>query len=471
MASRRIRPSGKVFRDPVHQLIRIDRDDEFLLDLIDTPEFQRLRRIRQLGVSSLTYPGAEHSRFQHSLGVYWFAQRILDVLTRRYRGHEVEAYLKENGRSVKAAALLHDIGHGPFSHVAERAFGRKWRHEKQTTDLILYPDGRIHQVLTRHGLSPEFIAGLIQKSVAHPLLIDIVSSELDADRMDYLLRDSHFTGVQYGVYDAEWLLNAMCVGRMPMAQSSAESRRQWRLALDRRRGRQSAEQLILARTHMTEQVYFHRVTRGFEVLLLRIFTLATQIARDNGLPQSTPEVVGQFFANENVPPGKDWLQFDEAAMYCALHAWANEPRLAGTPLAESALAFLTRERPCVSVAIGRLGQVKLLELGARMASAKLHQGVDWHIDTAEFAVYKGLHYSEGKADAEGQEDIATSILLSSGHPDDTAQRIEISSDLMRDLDGRMQSMNRVYIDRKKMNDARTILKYFNLDLESEGGAE
>lgn len=113
----------RVFRDPIHGLIRIDPGDEFLLDLINTPEFQRLRRVRQLGVSNMTYPGAEHTRFNHSLGVMHLAQRILEMLERRYGRESGEGRLiGEHSRSVKAAALLHDTGHGAFSHLMERAF-------------------------------------------------------------------------------------------------------------------------------------------------------------------------------------------------------------------------------------------------------------------------------------------------------------------------------------------------------------
>ena len=106
---------GKVFRDPVHELIRIDPDDLFVLDLMDTPEFQRLRRVRQLGVSALTYPGAEHSRFAHSLGVFNFAQRMLGLLRAKYHGDSTATDLIDgNAKAVKAAALLHDLGHGPI---------------------------------------------------------------------------------------------------------------------------------------------------------------------------------------------------------------------------------------------------------------------------------------------------------------------------------------------------------------------
>jgi hypothetical protein len=153
----RIRTGGKVFRDPVHQLIRVAPEDSYILDLIDTPEFQRLRRIRQLGVSWLTYHGAEHSRFVHSLGVFNFAQKIIQSLQQRYgRKHAISNLLAKNEQTIKVAALLHDVGHGPFSHMLERAFGKK-HHEQRTIELILEKNSAINKVLSKHNIDPSAV--------------------------------------------------------------------------------------------------------------------------------------------------------------------------------------------------------------------------------------------------------------------------------------------------------------------------
>src|SRR5437588_3608113 len=157
-----IGPAGKVVRDPIHGLIRIEPEDEVLLRLIVTPEFQRLRRIRQLGVSSLTYPGAEHSRFAHSLGVLNFAQRIMDSLQHRYRNDStVTDLLHEHQQTVKAAALLHDVGHGPFSHVMERAFQALRRHEGTTISIIVAARSAVFKVLEQHNMDPRSVADII----------------------------------------------------------------------------------------------------------------------------------------------------------------------------------------------------------------------------------------------------------------------------------------------------------------------
>ncbi|HEY5706321.1 MAG TPA: HD domain-containing protein [Terrimicrobiaceae bacterium] len=165
---------GKVIRDSVHGQIRIDPEDRFLLELIDTPEFQRLRRVRQLGVSGLTYPGAEHSRFAHSLGVMNFAQRIMAKLKARYR-HDSTAtdILAQHERVVKAAALIHDVGHGPYSHMMERAFPVFADHEWKTSELIRSSDSKINEVLSRHNISPQSVCDIIDKASEHRLLVDV----------------------------------------------------------------------------------------------------------------------------------------------------------------------------------------------------------------------------------------------------------------------------------------------------------
>jgi HD superfamily phosphohydrolase len=266
----RIRDRGKVFRDPVHRLIRIEPGDDFILELIDTPVFQRLRRIRQLGVSWLTYHGAEHSRFSHSMGVFNFAQRILRSLRDRYKQNKnLVEYLDSHAKELKAAALLHDIGHGPFSHLLEGAFKGSPDHEDTTTELIRDPAGDIATILNEAHVDLGKVAEIIEMTSEHRLIVDIVSSQLDADKMDYLLRDSLLTGVEYGRYDSEWVVRNLCIGQDPAAPVSTIGDSEFsrhRLCLDRDRGLHSAEQLILARLHMMMQVYLHRVTRGYEVL-------------------------------------------------------------------------------------------------------------------------------------------------------------------------------------------------------------
>lgn len=177
---------GRVFRDPVHGLIPISNKDGFLTELIDTQEFQRLHRVRQLGVASFTFPGTDHSRFCHSLGVLHVASRILDVLRNRYSDSVVSNQIDSHNQTIKAAALLHDIGHGPFSHLMERAFDVGKDHEERTKTMIPHTGGGIYGVLNGAGIDPKNVAEVIDHKFQFLFLQDIVSSQLDADRMDYL---------------------------------------------------------------------------------------------------------------------------------------------------------------------------------------------------------------------------------------------------------------------------------------------
>jgi HD superfamily phosphohydrolase len=241
----------KIIRDPVHDVIAFRLDspvDALLFDLLNAAEFQRLRRIRQLGMASLAYPGADHSRYSHSLGVMETARKILDHLRR-------SIYIATESELIcLAAALLHDLGHGPFSHVFERVSGI--HHELLTQRVILDPESEVHQVLIRHDkLSPEKIVAFLNCKPKRTFFCDIISSQLDADRLDYLLRDNLMTGSRYGDYDLNWLLHAMTVD-----QPSDRLAVTWK-------GVSAVEAYLQARYHMYRNVYFHKVVRSAEGML------------------------------------------------------------------------------------------------------------------------------------------------------------------------------------------------------------
>src|SRR3954468_13886323 len=171
------------YRDSVHNLIRVNTDTDegrLVVALIDTPEFQRLRRVRQLGLAYFAYQSAEHSRFTHSLGAGHLATRILDKLSHKY------SIAAEDRIAVRAAALLHDVGHGAFSHVIESILG--FHHEQYTIDAVLSKETEIGQVLNRYSKEiAANVASIIRGDFHNIALMQIVSSQLDADRMDYLL--------------------------------------------------------------------------------------------------------------------------------------------------------------------------------------------------------------------------------------------------------------------------------------------
>src|SRR5437588_4623821 len=195
----------RIYRDPVHNIIPL-RDEgaagQLMIRLIDTAEFQRLRRIKQLGLGLYTYQGAEHSRFTHSLGALHLMTRVLDRLGENYRIAE------DDRAAARAAALLHDVGHGSFSHVMEKVLG--FHHEGWTVRVCLSEETEVGKLLRSFSTElPERVASIIEGRFQPAALAQLVSSQLDVDRMDYLLRDSLMTGAKYGIYDLEWIINAL----------------------------------------------------------------------------------------------------------------------------------------------------------------------------------------------------------------------------------------------------------------------
>ncbi len=252
----------KLIRDPVHDVIafQTDRDEDALLfNLLNANEFQRLRRIRQLGMASLAYPGADHSRYSHSLGVMETARRVLDRLA---ESHPIDP---ADRLACVAAALLHDLGHGPFSHVFERVSGVS--HELVTQRVILDPQSDVNRILRdRDAALPARVAGLLRHDSPPTFINDVLSSQLDADRLDYLLRDNHMTGSRYGDYDLSWLLQAMTI-----AKTTNRLAVQWK-------GVSAVEAYLQARYHMYRNVYFHKVVRSAEGMVKLALQRASRLA-------------------------------------------------------------------------------------------------------------------------------------------------------------------------------------------------
>lgn len=227
----------KIIKDPVHGYIEASSD---LVPLIDAAPVQRLRHVRQLGFSYLVYPGANHSRFEHSLGTMHLAGQIC-----RKAGIG-----KDETTMVVAAALLHDIGHGPFSHASEGLMNDLLGRDHMEISSHLSEPGLL-PLLERLPCSPDEISRLVEGS--HPNS-GILHGELDADRMDYLLRDAHYTGAPYGTFDAGRLIRSLVPG-------------EGGLLLDEN-GIQAAEALLIARTLMRPAVYFHHVSRIAEQMFM-----------------------------------------------------------------------------------------------------------------------------------------------------------------------------------------------------------
>ena len=227
-------------KDSVHDYIRLD---ELGAALLDTPAVQRLRHIKQLSTVRLVFPAANHTRFEHSLGVYHLAVRALDSLS-------VD---ETTARHVRAAALLHDIGHGPYGHQTEELIERRTGRDHDQLDWLLTDTDRpVVQVLERHDLDPERVADLI---AGEGRLGALVSGELDVDRMDYLVRDAHHTGVPYGTIDHDRLVRELRLenGELVLREGNVTT----------------AESLLVARSLMNAVVYRHHVSRIAGAMLER----------------------------------------------------------------------------------------------------------------------------------------------------------------------------------------------------------
>jgi HD superfamily phosphohydrolase len=251
----------KIIRDPVHDVVAFQIEgplDALLFRLLNAAEFQRLRRILQLGMAHLAYPGATHSRYSHSLGVMQTARKMLSHLERTLSINEEE-------RTVcLVSALLHDLGHGPFSHVFERVSGIS--HERLTQRLIQDPDSDVHRILWQYDrVLPERVVTFL-KAEQRTYLNDVIASQLDADRLDYLLRDNLMTGSQYGAYDLEWLLHSLTVD-----QASNRLAVTWK-------GISAVEDYLHSRYNMYRNVYFHKVVRSAEGMVKLALQRAKRLA-------------------------------------------------------------------------------------------------------------------------------------------------------------------------------------------------
>ncbi|WP_026672756.1 HD domain-containing protein [Alkalihalobacterium bogoriense] len=288
----------KVFKDPVHRYIHVR--DQLIWELIGTKEFQRLRRVRQLGTTFMTFHGAEHSRFNHSLGVYEITRRIIDVFQGRPHWDNEERLL------CLSAALLHDVGHGPFSHSFEKVFNTD--HEEWTREIILGKT-EINEVLLKVASDfPQKVADVIEKTYTNKLVVSLISSQIDADRMDYLQRDAYYTGVSYGHFDMERILRVMrpTEDQVVIKQS----------------GMHAIEDYIMSRYQMYWQVYFHPVTRSAEVILSKILQRSKELYNTGYVFKQDPIHFHSLFCEKLSLD--DYLRLDESIILYYFQIWLEE---------------------------------------------------------------------------------------------------------------------------------------------------
>ncbi|ATG97740.1 HD domain-containing protein [Mesoplasma lactucae] len=281
----------KTIRDAVHGDIKFS--DPIFFELINTQEFQRLRRIAQLGGAQFAYPSATHTRFTHSIGVYYVLNQFLE------NPSIANALSDEDKTLVLMAGLLHDIGHGPFSHSFERI--TNGHHEEYSQAIITNENGNIAKIIKAHGYNPSDVANIIKGTYKNPIVNLLVSSQLDADRLDYLQRDSYFAGVDYTSLDTPWLINnAKIIDNKIVFNKKAIY---------------AVESYLLGRYHMFRQVYNHKISLAFDAMIQVWFKRLKDLYNNNFNFKS--ERLKYFFSD--ILEGKDlpldkYLQLDDFTM-------------------------------------------------------------------------------------------------------------------------------------------------------------
>lgn len=323
-------PKTQRLRNPVHGLITFHADrplDQLAWKLIDTPEFQRLRRIKQLGVSEFVYPGATHTRFIHSIGVFHVARQLIEIIKREIGAKDFD---EKRAEVAAIAALLHDVGHGPFSHTFEgvqRQRGIKKKHEDWSSEIIASEHGKIRPVLEsfRAGLTDD-VSQLLVREDPQDIYHAVVSSSFDADRLDYLRRDRLMTGTGAGAIDFDWLLEHLRVRSVnieaPDGVGDDDSAPRVPTFCIDVKALPAAEQFLLARYTLHEQVYFHKTTRCIEKMIAALLQRISIAARNQigvrestGLDEDHPII--RFFACET-PSVDDYLALDDILIFGVL---------------------------------------------------------------------------------------------------------------------------------------------------------
>ena len=423
----------KIIRDPVHNLVTFEDStcDRLLLDLINTREFQRLRRIKQLGFSQLTFPGADHSRFAHSIGVMHIARKMLERVSRI-----CPVCIDDDQRMVVlAAALLHDVGHGPFSHAFEKITGDN--HEMRTLEIITTEGTEVNTVLK--GVSKDLPDRLqvffdediedadVASALVSPYLTQIVSSQLDADRFDYLLRDSYSTGSDSGRFDLEWLIEHLEVdgnkGRFYLQSKALYA----------------AEAYVFGRYHMYRTVYYHKTTRAGEVMLKKLFRRykalmegADSDAAKTAIVPNAPSAVCRAFSS-NIALD-EYLLLDDHTM--------TEFAKACTQCSDNVMATLARG---------------LLE-------RKLFKAVDV---TEAGSPNVARFYEKAKGIVETQSGLPVDYFFDSDTPSDTAYKVynpdaskPATQIYIEGADGRQQELSRVSENVANLTKPYKLIRYY-----------
>lgn len=291
----------KIINDPIYGFVTIHHD--IIFDCIELPEFQRLRRVKQLGLTSLVYPGAQHTRFQHAIG----AMHLMQIALKNLRAKEIEISEKEEIGAL-LAILLHDIGHGPFSHTLEHSILDDVNHENISSHLM-------HQINAQMNGKLSLAIQIFENKYDRPFFHQLVSSQMDMDRLDYLRRDSFYTGVSEGTVGIERIIQMLSV-------------RNNQLIIDQK-GIYSVEKFLMARRFMYWQVYLHKTSIAADELLLNILKRAKALIDTQETIKVSPYL--QFFLENsfskhdlsNPDVIENFCNLDDSEIYSAIKIWQN----------------------------------------------------------------------------------------------------------------------------------------------------
>lgn len=398
----------KIFRDPVHNYISVT--DSLIYDLINTSEFQRLRRIKQLATTSYTFHGAEHSRFSHCLGVYHIASRVVDYFEKHY----LDDWNPDDSLLTMAAALLHDLGHGAYSHTFERLFDTN--HEAITQEIITNNQTEVNAVLRR--IAPDFpdkVASVINHTCPNKQVEQLISSQIDCDRMDYLLRDAYYTGASYGQFDLTRILSVI----RPHGNGIAFTIN----------GTHAIEDYLVSRYQMYMQVYFHPASRAMEVLLQNLLKRAKALyPQQQAYFEKTSPCLIPFF--EKSYSLQDYLYLDDGVMNTYFQSWMTSD---DAILADLANRFINRKL-FKSVILTQVSQTSLTALQKLVAAI----GYDPDYYTAEHKNFD-LPYDIYRPEKENPR---TQIELL--QKDGSLKELSQESDLVKALTGTVHGDSRFY---------------------------
>ncbi|MDO5096312.1 MAG: HD domain-containing protein [Peptostreptococcaceae bacterium] len=301
-------------RDAIHSDIAFETK---FFALISTSEFQRLSRIKQLSSEYMVFPTALHNRFSHSIGTFFVMGKLIERLEDALKAHDVVVTSEQKDLAL-CSALLHDIGHGPFSHTFEKITG-DYAHEYWTVQILQNEHTEIHQAL-RKNFGEDFISKLVgiftdknfkQEDTIITLISQLISSQMDADRMDYLLRDSYFTGVSTGLYDLHRLIEAIDVAKVDGRLRICVSEKYV----------SSIEEYIMARFYMHKEAYQHPLKRQLENIVQKIFLRAKELYLE-GKEIYCDEIIVKLF--EHRMDVDSYLQMDDGFLMYHIAKWKNQ---------------------------------------------------------------------------------------------------------------------------------------------------